>query len=264
MRIRIFVILACLSISILGCFEKRHYQKGFQVDNNLTNPQEEQKDGLHKDSLVFETKPTTVLLTGMTNLRLVSLYKVNYKKDGKSYFTGSNDFHYKYRDEEEIAKITGNNWNNHIIPGFEAAFGYNFVNVAGHNLVDNKTVKFFDKPALINTLYYPSFTKDTLNFKPVDRNYFMASVYDEDTNNDGYINLVDLRRMYLFDSNCIKKGALIPTNYSVFKSAYDSANDVMFIFAQEDKNGNGKRDVKEPIHIFWVDLKDPTKTGKLY
>jgi len=69
---------------------------------------------------------------------------------------------------------------------------------------------------------------------------------------------------YLFDSNGERQKQLVPENYSVFKSEYDPDNDFMFVFARLDRNENGQIDDNEPIHIFWVDLKDPTKTGQQY
>lgn len=57
---------------------------------------------------------------------------------------------------------------------------------------------------------------------------------------------------------------LVPENYSVFKSEYDSENDLMYLFAQLDANGNGSKEELEPIHVFWVDLKDPNRTGQQY
>jgi len=53
-------------------------------------------------------------------------------------------------------------------------------------------------------------------------------------------NIKDLRRLYLFNINGERKKALIPEEYSVFKSEYDSDNDFMFVFAQLDSNSNGK------------------------
>ena len=47
-------------------------------------------------------------------------------------------------------------------------------------------------------------------------------------------------------------------------SDYDQANDLMFVFAKLDENGNGRADESEPIHIHWIDLKDPQRTGRLY
>jgi hypothetical protein len=78
----------------------------------------------------------------------------------------------------------------------------------------------------------------------------MVTVYNDDTNGDGFINLTDLRRMYLFDIHGNNQKTLIPENYSVFKSECDSANDLMYVFAQLDANKNGKRDDEEPVHIF--------------
>ncbi|MFM7856816.1 MAG: hypothetical protein ACKO96_34035, partial [Flammeovirgaceae bacterium] len=73
-----------------------------------------------------------------------------------------------------------------------------------------------------------------------------------------------LRRLYLFNINGERKKALIPEEYSVFKSEYDSDNDFMFVFAQLDSNSNGRQDDGEPIHIFWIDLKDPSNTGRQF
>jgi len=103
-----------------------------------------------------------------------------------------------------------------------------------------------------------------LNNQPVSRDYFIVSVHNEDTDKDGFINIKDLRRIYLFNINGEKQKALVPENYSVFKSEYDSDNDFMYIFAQLDANKNGRRDEGEPIHIFWLNLKNPDKTGRLY
>lgn len=105
---------------------------------------------------------------------------------------------------------------------------------------------------------------DTLNFKPVNREYFIVSVYNEDTNKDGFINLKDLRRLYLFNINGERQTALVPENYSVFKSEYDPGNDFMYVFAQLDSNNNGQQDEGEPTHIFWIDLNDPAQTGRAY
>jgi hypothetical protein len=146
----------------------------------------------------------------------------------------------------------------------EGVQGYNFVNISYCDIQSNKRKEFFDKPVLIKTLYYPSFSKDTLNNQIIKRNYFLVSVYNDDTNNDGFINQRDLRRFYLFDSNAERQKQLIPENYSVFKSEYDSENDIMFVFAHLDTNKNGQIEDNEQINIFWIDLKDPTKIGQQY
>jgi len=150
------------------------------------------------------------------------------------------------------------------MPGIEAVYGYNLVNISHYDIVTNKQNNFFERPVLIKTLYYPSLSKDTLNSEPVKRNYYMVSVYDEDTNKDGFINVKDLRRLYLFDIYGVKQKALVPVNYSVVKSEYDAANDFMYVFAQLDLNKNGQINAGEQTHIFWINLKDPTKSGREY
>lgn len=244
-----------------SCSNGKLEEKGFQVSSSSENSENDQSNGLNSDSLKIDTRPSSVLLTGIPNVRLTTIYKVNLNKKDNSTFIGSNSFHYRY---EESEGNKGNNWNNNLMPGLEAVYGYNLVNISHYDIKENKQKNFFEKPVLVRTLYYPTFSKDTLNNKPITRNYFMVSVYNEDTNKDGFVNLKDLRRLYLFDINGERLKALIPENYSVFKSEYDSDNDFMFVFAQLDSNNNGRQDEGEPIHIFWIDLNDPSKTGRQY
>ena len=244
-----------------SCSNRKLEEKGFQVSPTLDNSENGQADGLNRDSLKINTRPSSVLLTGIPNVRLTTIYKVNVNKKDNTTFIGSNSFH--YRDEDgEVNK--GNNWNNNLMPGLESVYGYNLVNISHYDIKEKKQQNFFDKPVLVKTLYYPTFSKDTLNNRPVIRNYFMVSVYNDDTNKDGFINIKDLRRLYLFNINGERKKALIPEEYSVFKSEYDSDNDFMFVFAQLDSNSNGRQDDGEPIHIFWIDLKDPSNTGRQF
>ena len=250
--------LVCLMTS---CSNGKLEEKGFQVSPTSDNTENDHNDGLNRDSLKFETRPSNVLLTGVPNVRLTTIYKVNLNKKDNSTFIGSNSFYYRY---EETEGNTSNNWNNNLMPGLESVYGYNLTNISHYDIKENKQKNFFEKPVLVRTLYYPAFSKDTLNGKPVNRNYFIVSVYNDDTNKDGFVNLKDLRRLYLFDINGVRQKALIPENYSVFKSEYDSDNDFMYVFAQLDNNNNGRQDEGEPIHIFWIDLKDPNKTGRQY
>ena len=92
-----------------------------------------------------------------------------------------------------------------------------------------------------------------MNNKVVKRNFILVSVYTEDSNTDRFINQKDLRKFYLFNSK------LVPENYSVFKSEYDSDNDLMFVVVRLDKNKNGQIDDNEPINIFLARLKRPHK-----
>lgn len=252
------ILLLIFFCVLIGC-ESRVQEKGFSVAP-VEDEAEDKVDGLSKDSLVFETKPSNVLLTGLPHYRLATIYKVNYNRD-KTTFIGSNDYHFNY---DELGETQGNQWNYNYLPGFEAVYGYNLVNVSHFNVETQKQKTFFEKPVLIKTLYYPSFSKDTLNFVPVHRTYFMVSVYDEDTNGDGFINITDLRRIYHFDMDANTRRPLVPTDYSVFKSEYDPANDFIYLFAQLDENKNGQIDEKERIHIFWVDLKKPENSGRQY
>lgn len=252
-----FILFAFLA----ACSKGKLDEKGFQVSTNSESSETNKPDGLHSDSLSFETRPSNVLLTGNPDVRLTTVYKVNLNKSTKTTFIGSNGYHHNY---SELASDKGNNWNDHFMPGIEAVYGYNMVNVSHYNVKENKQKIFFERPVLIRTLYYPSFSKDTLNYAPVKRDYFMVSVYDEDTNKDGFINLNDLRRLYLFDMKGERQKALVPEDYSVIKSEYDPGNDFMYVFAQSDADKNGRQDAGEPIHIFRIDLKDPYRTERLY
>jgi hypothetical protein len=243
---------------LMNCGNKVE-QKGFSV-TPIENDDETEDDGISKDALSFPTRPSSVLLTGIPQYRLATIYKVNFNKDSTT-FIGSNDFHYNY---ESIGETHGNQWNNNYLPGLEAAYGYNLVNVSHFDTEAQKQKYFFETPVLIKTLYYPTFSKDTLNYKPINRNYFMISVYDEDTNKDGFININDLRRFYSFDINAGNKKAIVPKDYSIYQSEYDPANDLVYIFAKWDENKNGQADDAEPVNIFWVDLKNPERTGRQY
>lgn len=252
---------------ITSCSKDKLEDKGFQVGPTSENAENEQPSEINIDSLKINTRPSSVLLTGIPNIRLTTIYKVNINKKNNTTFIGSNSFYYLYDEYDgynEFEDIEGNNWNNNLMPGLEAVYGYNMVNISHYNVQENKQKNLFEKPVLVKTLYYPSFSKDTLNNNPVSRNYIMVSVYNEDTNKDGFINLKDLRRFFLFNINGIKQMALIPENYSVIKSEYDPDNDFMYVFAKLDANNNGQQEEDEPIHIYWIDLKDPSKTGRQY
>lgn len=206
------------------------------------------------------TNPNSIILTGLPEHRLVTVYKS--KKNGepasvsKRYSSYSSYSYNDYGDESEEQE--------HYMPGIDILYGYNLLNIAHYDLKTEKLNFLFNSPSLIKTLYYPCFTQDSLNKKPINRNYFLVSVYDEDTNKDTLINKKDLRRFYCFDSTCTVKTQLIPANYSVTESQYDSQNDVMYVFAKQDLNNNGTIDKKEPIHIFWISLAVPTVAKRMY
>jgi hypothetical protein len=251
-----------LMVIICSCSESYEKEKGFDVlETNIEGSSDD--SGMDKDSVKFKTQPSKVVLTGIKEIRLITEFKVNYNKKREVLYVGSNEFRTHYQEEEDIKKY-GNNWNSNIVPGFSALCGFNMVNVSYFNYSSQTQKKFFNKPVLVKTLYYPSFLTDTLNFKPVKRNYFMISCYDEDTNKDGKINIKDLRRFYYFDLELIENRLLIPENYSVTGSDYDQANDFMLVYAKLDANNNGIIDKNEEIHVFWIDLNNPEQTGKLY
>jgi hypothetical protein len=255
------LIILLFSI-IVGCDEKKE-RKGFTVNNSSPEEAEINKSGLKSDSANFRTRPNSVLLTSDSSHRLIPIYKLNVNEDrkGKTYFTGSNSFHSSYSDHGDNKT---NNWNHNFMPGFEAMYGFNLVNVQLHNTTTKQTSTFFEQPVLIKTIYYPTFSNDTLNGVPVDRNYYMVSAYNEDSNHDGYINTDDLRRFFLFNIDGTLNSELIPSNYSVRSSQYDPALDYMYVYAVLDENNNGMQEATEPVHVYWIDLKNPSKRARLY
>jgi hypothetical protein len=256
-RLSVLVLLLTFFIS---CSDNEIEKKGFQVREITQDDEGNKVVGLPIDSLSFPTRPRNVLPTYHENFRLTPVYKLNYHKKSGEPFTGSNAFHGSW----EFQGRNGNNWNNNFMPGFEAVYGYNFVNVSLHNKKLNQNHLLFDQHVLIKTLYYPSYSNDTLNHKQVERDFYMISAYDDDTNGDGFLSVKDLRRLYCFDLNGSNKRALIPKDHSVMNSEYDPANDRMYIFASKDINQNGQMDTEESINVFWIDLNNPENAGLIY
>jgi hypothetical protein len=255
-----FLTISIFAILISSCADNSFDKKGFQVSEISEDENGRKVIGLNNDSLKLETRPRNVLLTNDPKHRITPIYKVNYDKKTKKPFTGSNGYHTNWVNYY----AEGNNWNNNFMPGFEAIYGYNFVNISHYNNETKKENKLFDQHVLIKTFYFPTISKDTLNFEPVNRQYYMVSVYDEDSNKDGFINVKDLRKFYHFDIDGKNKRSLIPQNYSVMSSEYDSENDFMYVFAKVDKNKNGQMEQDEPTDIFWIDLKNPENVGIQY
>lgn len=205
------------------------------------------------------TRPNYVLLTGLPDHRLVTVYKYKEKQNyaANTYSSSSySDYNYDSEDWEERPR--------NFMPGIEVLYGYNLLNVAHYDLKTEKLNFLFKKPALIKTLYYPSFIQDSIDKQPVIRNYYLVSAYDEDTNKDTLINKKDLRRFFHFNTDCTIKTQLIPKDYSVLRSQYDVKNDVMYLFAIHDTNKNGIGENKEPIHVFWMDMKNPVLAKRMY
>jgi hypothetical protein len=173
------------------------------------------------------------------------------KRSSYSYYTDE-------RFEDEGDKVS------HFMPGIDILYGYNLLNVAHYDMKAEKLNFLFENPVLIKSLYYPSYEQDSLDQKPVNRDYYFVSVYDEDTNKDTLLNKKDLRRFYHFNASAKIKTQIIPPDYSVIRSQYDPRNDVMYIYARYDSDKNGSGDNKEPIHIFWISLKNPGPAKRLY
>ena len=257
-----FFVAVCLTALSVSCSQEKK-SNGFSVNHDSPEEASGNKAALSSDTLGFLTRPNGILLTGDEAHRLVPIYKLNQReRRGEiSYFTGQNSFHYSYN---ELGNDKNNNWNRNFMPGFEAMYGYKMVNVQHHHTGTKQSKQLFSKPVLINTLYYPTYSKDTLNNLPVRRNYMMVSAYTEDTNQDGVLDRKDLRRFLLFDMEGQMLDHLVPVNYSVRSSQYDPANDYMYVYAVLDENKNGHHDETEEVHVFWIDLKQPENRGRMY
>jgi hypothetical protein len=195
------------------------------LDNNV-----EDFEGVACDTFQNVLQPGHVLITGLKQIRLTPIFRATKNRRSDHIYFGTVSQHFYYDYDASL----GDNFNNHLLPGFTTVFGYNMVNVSVFDYSNEKAVSLFKKPVLINNLYYPCDTKDTLRYKPISRNYIMVSVYDKDTNKDSFIDNKDLRHFYLFDHQGSLISSPIPENYNVQKSEYDAVNDVMYIFAQLD------------------------------
>ncbi|MCW3070783.1 MAG: hypothetical protein JWO44_673 [Bacteroidetes bacterium] len=200
--------------------------------------------------------PNKVILTGLNDHRLVSIYKSTVSVGSAGNAT---DYKYDYDSDE-----SGDESSRHFMPGIDILFGYNLLNIAHYDFKSEKGNFLFNHPVLVKTVYYPSLEQDSLDKLPVNRDFYLLSVYDEDTNKDTLINKKDLRRFYHFDAGCSVRTQIIPANYSVLRSQYDPKNDVMYIFARLDENKNGTQEKSEPVHVFWFSLKTPGKAKRLY
>lgn len=198
------------------------------------------------------TQPRNVVLTGLQQHRLVTIYKED-KATGNAYAYNAYDDDEYSSEREQL-----------FMPGIDLIHGHYLLNVAHYDMATEKLDLMFDHPVLVKSIYYPSFIQDSLYKKPVNRDYYLISVYDSDTNMDTLINKRDLRRFYHFSASSTEKTQLIPADYSVERSQYDPRNDAMFVFARHDSDHNGVADKKEPLHIFWLSLKTPAKAKRLY
>lgn len=249
---RTFLYCAALLCVLSSCspFNDDAKKDGISLNQATEDgAQPEEGQGASKD---LGTRPGNVLQTGHPDHRLVPVYKVHYDaRLGKTY-TGENHYHQSYSNDYEDEESP---WHQHFMPGLEAVYGFDLLNISHYNSKTKQRNNLFANPVLVNTLYFPSYIQDSLNLKPIVRHYYLASAYDEDTNRDSLINRLDLRRFYHFNLEGTAKAALIPNNYSVLSSEYDPMNDAMFVFAKLDENANGQQEDEEPVHVFLIDLK---------
>jgi hypothetical protein len=257
----LFFVTLLLATTTQSCSNRRNKQNDEQIIAN-----DPDNNGKSSDSTMnsvsgnatmkqVSTYPNKVILTGLPNHRLVSIYKTRQKSGTRENIISKFSYD-SYENGDESSE--------HFMPGIDILFGYNLLNIAHYGMKTEKGNFLFGHPVLIKTLYYPSFTQDSVDKKPINRDYYLISVYDEDTNKDTLINKKDLRRFYHFDSTGVNKIQIIPKDYSVLRSQYDSKNDLMYIFARHDDNKNGTQDESEPIHVFWFSLKSPDKAKTLY
>lgn len=210
--------------------------------------------------LIFDqltTNPKSVVITGLAEHRLITIYRVQ-KETEK---TVIDRFRYSSGSENEGREEV---YYDRFMPGIDILYGYRLFNIGHYNLATEKLDFLFKRPAMIKTVYYPSVEQDSVNKIPLIRNYVLISAYDEDTNQDTLINEKDLRHFYHIDLTTNEKTSLIPRDYSVKRSQYDSKNDIMYIFASHDSNKNGVSDHSDSRHIFWIRLKEPKPAKKLY
>lgn len=253
-KIHATIILISVFASILpSCKSKTVAEKDEEIalDTTAVSDSSQQyrsiQGNLSFDQL--ETVPNSVLVTSDPENKLISVYQRKFEKQQQ----------YAYNEYNDVGER-----NEHFLPGIDILYGYYLLNIAQYNAKTEKLRKLFDRPALIKTFYYPSPKADSINKIPITRNYYLVSVYDEDTNKDKFINRKDLRRFYHIDPLTLVKTLLIPGEYSVIRSEYDFQSDVLYVFAGFDTSKDGKLDKKEPIHIFGVDLKNPISAKRLY
>jgi hypothetical protein len=260
--LRSIQFLFALSILFIACTKKSEGPKDEQIKiqkQSAMAPADSLLNNTINGNLAFDkisSAPNQVVLTGLPQHRLITIYRTpKNKKDNAGYYS----FKRRYDDDSDERSMV-----EHYMPGIDLIYGYNMVNVAHYDLSKEKMNLLFDHPVLIKSLYYPSYVQDSLFKKPINRNFYLVSVYDADTNADTLIDRSDLRRLYLFTAEGDKRLQVIPSAYSVKRSQYDPMNDVVYVFANHDANANGEIEKEEPLHIFWFSLKQPAEAKRMY
>jgi hypothetical protein len=251
------ISFACV-FTLSACNRRHESKEGTVIVNDSVN--DLRTENVDAQSLKLGTQPGRVLLTGIPQYRLTPVLKLNWDRDARRTFVTGIDFRTEYG--EDVVGIDVRH--GHIVPGFEAACAYNMVNVSHFDHQTKQARQLFDSLVLVKTIYFPAADQDTLHRLPVHRDCYMISVFDEDTNKDGFVNQNDLRRFYHFALPSLEKTPLIPKDYAVLSSQYDPGNDFLHIVTRQDLNANGKVDGDDPMHIFWIDMKNPKVNGMLF
>jgi hypothetical protein len=247
-------LLFCVLLASVSCSEPAKEGEQLSILEYRQHGETSAMDSLSASR--FVSSPNTVLLTGMDRFRLVPVYKISPNSDRNIDFyreTSYNDNDYYTKNEGDYR---------YFMPGMDIIYGYNMINMGHYDVETERLTMMFDHPVLIRTFYFPGVKSDSLNHLPVTRNYFLVSVYDEDTNHDSLINTKDMRKFYHIDRFNSKKTQIIPPAYSAIRSTYDYKNDIMYIYARYDSNGNGTPEKEEPVAICWIRLNEPT-TAKM-
>lgn len=247
-------------ITIYSCFKKE-----VKKTEQLTIDESENSsafDSLY-DSVTdrvnhLESTPNSVILTGIEDIKLIPIYKVrpNAEKNLDNEFVSTYD---TYSEEYEISSREYK----YYMPGLDVYRGYYMINIGHYNINTEKLTYFFNKPVLIRNLYFPGVLPDTLNNKKVERNFFLVSVYDEDTDKDSLINNKDLRKIFYINKDNNQKKSLLPQGYSAVRSRYDFKNDIFYLHARKDINKNGRNEIAEPIELFWLKFSQPDRLVKM-
>jgi hypothetical protein len=258
-------IAALVTQAVVSCNQKPHDKRKMgqhivvNPDDTLYDESDTTYDPLkgNVDFSQLYVSPNSVLLTGMSRFRLVTIYKIRKRTDRNLDYYEPGSYYVPYEPEPNSPK-----WH-YYMPGIDRIDGYNLTNIAHYDLDSSRLTYFFKRPVLVRSLYFPGVRSDTLHGQPVKRNFFLVTVYDEDTNKDTVINNRDLRRMYYYNENNTVRKQLIPKNYSVIRSNYDEQNDIMYVYARLDENKNGYHERFEPVHIFLVRLSAPSAATRV-
>lgn len=149
-RIKIFLnlfaicfIMPCLFSS---CTSRKVETKEEQIVINESDPSYNTADSVLnalRGNISFNqipSKPTAVILTGLADHRLVTVYKSKLKVTAKE--RGSL---YSYSDNDGI----DNEMIQHFMPGLDILYGYNLLNIAHYDIKNEKLNFLFNRATLV-------------------------------------------------------------------------------------------------------------------